>query len=84
MEQETTLRKVLQNEFTWILMILGAGWACVTTIIIPLNTIQTQVAQIQQNQLDATKFQQKIQVVDDGFNSRISVLESKIELATKK
>lgn len=75
-KQENIVRTVLKNEVTWILGILVAGWGVVTQIILPISVIQTQLAQIQQNQQDGKKFQQQITTIDDGFNSRISVLEA--------
>lgn len=75
-KQENVVRRVLQSEITWIVGIIVAGWGVVTHIILPISVIQTQLAQIQQNQLDGKKFQTQITTIDDGFNSRISVLEA--------
>lgn len=79
MKEENIIRQILKNEITWIFAIIGCGWTFVTTVILPLNTIQQQLVQIQQNQASNINFQKQIQLTTNDFNSRISVLEAEIK-----
>lgn len=78
-KEEFTIRTVLKNEFTWLGGVIIACWMVVVNIIIPINSIQIAITQIQMNQQDTTKFQTKQLLVNDAFNSRLSVLESEIK-----
>lgn len=76
--EENIVRQILRNEVTWVIGIIGCGWTFVSTVILPLNTIQQQLVQVQQNQTDNVKSQKQIQITINDFNSRISVLEAKV------
>lgn len=78
-EQKITIRKVLDNEFARLGGIIIACWMVVVNIVIPLNTIQVVMTQIQATQQDIARFQAKQLVLNDAFNSRLSVLESKVK-----
>lgn len=78
-KEQNIVRQIFQSEITWIASIIFAGWGFIATVVLPLNTIQTQLLAIQQNQLDSKKNIQQIQLVDVDFNSRISVLEAEVK-----
>lgn len=44
MPQENILRKILRDEITWLVFFLTAVYAFISQIIIPMNTIQIQLA----------------------------------------
>lgn len=77
--EQNIVRQIMQSEITWIGMIIAGVWTAISTIIIPINTIQTQLVQIQQNQVDNIKFQKQTLATEDSYDSRISVLESEIK-----
>jgi hypothetical protein len=42
------LRNLFRNELTWVVSIIVVVWAFVATVVLPLNRLQVQVEQIQQ------------------------------------
>lgn len=47
MEQESAIRKVFKNEIAQLAALAAGIWFFVTTVIIPINTIQSSLATIQ-------------------------------------
>lgn len=45
--EDTIVKKVLQSEITWLIILVSAIMAFVYNVIIPLNTMQFQLIQIQ-------------------------------------
>lgn len=50
--QENIVRSVLKSEITWILFLVGGIMGFVTTVILPLQSIQMQISQIQKDLLE--------------------------------
>ncbi len=65
MEKENIIRTILKNEITWVVLIGGFIATFFSQVVIPINNIQIQLVQIQQNQQDIKK-------VTDGFDVRIT------------
>ncbi len=83
MEQENKIRKLLQSEITWIIFIVGAIYAVVATIIIPISTMQIRLAQIQENQIE-TKADYKTAMTEHSLlSSRVDILETKLSQIIK-
>lgn len=49
MQNESIIRTILRNEITWAIVIVAGIWGFVQTVILPLNTVQTTLAQIQKD-----------------------------------
>jgi hypothetical protein len=45
---QNAVRAVLRNEITWILFIFGLIWGAIATVILPLQKLQIQVTQVQE------------------------------------
>ena len=50
--EDGVIRTIFKNEITWIILIVGSVWSFTSMVILPINTIQTQLAEIK-NQLVA-------------------------------
>ena len=48
-KEENIFRVILRSEITWVFFLVGAVWAMVVTIIIPINNIQNNQATMQTN-----------------------------------
>lgn len=59
-KQENLIRKVLMNEFTWIALIAGFIITCFTKVILPINTMQIQLASIQSTINDLKSYDARI------------------------
>lgn len=71
------LQKMLRNEITWAIFIIGLLWGCVQTVVLPLQKLQLQVSQIQ---LDLAKQNNNYDTLAskvDDHEVRISILENK-------
>lgn len=58
--EENKFRIFFKNEFTWAATILMAGWTCVHWIILPLNTIQIQIAGLTKDISDIKAYDSRI------------------------
>lgn len=47
MKEQNIVRTVLKNEITWIVMIVATIWGCVQTVILPIQSLQFQITQLQ-------------------------------------
>lgn len=47
-KEQNLFQQFFRNELTWLGMIIIAIWAFVQTVVIPINNLQIQLAQIQQ------------------------------------
>ena len=71
MEQEkeqSIIRSVLRSEVTWVVSLVMAVWGFVVTVVLPLQSLQFQIAQVQK---DIT------QTINSGndLNLRLTALE---------
>ena len=78
-KEENIVRKILKNEITWVFFLLTGGWVIVSTIILPINTIQTQLAQIQTNISDSKTNVIQLQTEYNDLDNRVSVLEQEVK-----
>jgi hypothetical protein len=77
--EENLMRKILQNEWSWLVGIILAVMGFVNTIILPIQKMQIQLSQIQ---LDITQFKVDIQQAttqDSLLQSRVDILETEIK-----
>jgi len=83
-QEQITIRKIMQNEFTWLAMIIAAVMGFVSSVILPLQKIQIQLIQIQ---ADISETQRDYQIAITEYNSlrsRIDVVETKINNLAKQ
>lgn len=76
MEKENMVRAIFNSEITWIISIIGFVWTVVVTIILPINTIQTQLAQIQSDNKTSQKNYVQLVTLNQDLDKRITVLET--------
>ncbi len=46
-KEQNLFQQFFRNEVTWLGMIIATVWAFVTTVVLPLQKLQIQVAQVQ-------------------------------------
>lgn len=80
MDNENTIRKVLKHEITWAIMLIGAVWTIVSTIILPINTIQNQLAQLQTDIKQTKKDYNTAMEEHIALKSRLDILETEFKL----
>jgi len=51
-KEQSAVRAVLRNEITWILFIIGSAWGIVVGVVLPIQALQIQLAQVQTQILD--------------------------------
>lgn len=83
-KEENAIRAVLRNEITWIVFIVGAIWGMVAGVVLPLQKLQLQVAQIQMDIADFKTTNTQIMAEHKEFQERLSVLETKMGLLTSR
>lgn len=76
---ESFIRSVLNNEITWIAFIVGFVWAIVSTVILPINSIQIQLAQIQVDIKTSQKNYTILTTAQSILGDRITILETEIK-----
>lgn len=82
--EQTAIQKVLRNEITWVIMTGAFLWGVVTTVVLPLQKLQIQLAQVQ---LDLTTQNKKYDTLNTAVNAlgnRTSVVESELNNIFKK
>jgi hypothetical protein len=57
---QSAVRAVLRNEITWVLFILGSAWGIVVGVVLPLQSLQIQLAQVQAQILEIKNSQADI------------------------
>nr|AKH47819.1 hypothetical protein [uncultured marine virus] len=72
---ESGIRKVLRSEITWILLFLGLVGGFVRTVVIPINNLQIQVAQITLSMDDISQ----IKTDHSLIKQEIGQLENKLD-----
>lgn len=77
MKQESVIRNILKSEITWGVFLIAALWGVVQTVILPLQSMQINLAQIQRDitemRTNASSFDQRI----NNLSDRVIVLEQK-------
>lgn len=84
MNEDNTIRKILRNEITWVVFTFGFLWGVVNTVVLPLQKLQIQLAQVQ---VDLTSQNKKYDTLTNALNligNRTSVLESEVNNILKK
>ncbi len=75
-----TVQKILRNEITWVIFIVGILWGVVTSVVLPLQRLQIQVSQVQD---EITKQNGNYDVLNqlvNSLNNRTSVIESRLNV----
>ena len=67
-KEENVVRSVLKSEITWFVFLIAGVMGFVSSVILPLQRIQIQITQIQENQIE-----QKIAY--EKFDARVHTLE---------
>lgn len=65
-KEQNNFQKFFRNELTWFGMVILAFWGVITSIVLPLQKLQIQMAQIQ-NQLKSV----------DALNTEIQNISTK-------
>jgi len=85
MEQEKiTIRKIMQNEFTWIVMIIASVMGFVSQVILPIQSMQIQLTQIQQIILETKQNYQIAMQEHQSLRSRVDIIETKLNNLAKQ
>lgn len=63
--ERNAFQKMLRNEVTWVIFVIVSFWGFVTTVVLPLQKLQIQVAQIQ---TDLNKQGKTYQTLSDDVN----------------
>lgn len=50
-KEQTVVRAILRNEITWVITLIVGIWAFTTTVVLPLQALQINVAKIQESLL---------------------------------
>lgn len=58
--EETNLRKILRNEITWVVFLIGAILSFVKGVIIPINNIQLSVTEMQKSIVEIQRYDERI------------------------
>lgn len=46
-KEDSIIRTVFRNEFTWVISIIGFVWAFIVAVVLPIQKLQIQASQIQ-------------------------------------
>lgn len=77
MMERNTVQKIMRSEITWAIFIIGFLWGFVTTVVLPLQKLQIQVAQVQ---VDLKVSSRDVGTLKDDVSSLktdVAVLKSK-------
>ena len=77
-QQESMLRKLLKHEATWVVSIILAVMGFVNTVILPIQKMQIQLAQIQSDIADNKAGYATVMAIHQTILERLSVLETEV------
>lgn len=77
-QEQNAVRAVLRNELTWIVVIIGMVWGGVQGVVLPLQKLQVQLAQIQNDIVDYKKNYEKVMEIHQDILNRLTKLEARI------
>lgn len=79
MDEQNTIRKILRNEVTWVVVLFGILWGFVTTVVLPLKTLQIQVAQVQTDLTAQNKKYDNLDKVVNILGNRTTAVETRLD-----
>ena len=79
-QEKNAIRAVLRNEITWIIFIIGLIWGAVQTVILPLQSVQIGLAQVQSTLVDLPQIKQD----DAVFKEQQANQDAEIDAILKK
>lgn len=93
--EQNAIQKILRSEITWSITLIAFLWGVVTTVVLPLQKLQIQIAQVQ---LDLTAQNKRYDTLSNlvtknltdvnatisTVSSRTSVLESEMNNIFKR
>lgn len=80
MQEQNAIRTVLRSEVTWLLTFVGCIMGFVTTVIMPLQRVQIQLAQIQTDLLTSRESYVKM----EGRVGKLELDHAKMEQILSK
>lgn len=83
-KQTNMIRQIMQNEVTWVIMIISAVLGFVSQVILPLQGIQLQLAHIQSDIVISRDKIEKQEKDQNLTNSRLDILETKVNKTINK
>jgi len=79
MEKENIIRTILKNEITWLIMLVGAISSFFSFVVIPINHLNYQVAQIQ---IDILSIKSSVAQVSNNTTA-IAILQEQVKRLEK-
>jgi hypothetical protein len=73
--QTSIVRQILQHELTWIVSIIAGVWGFVTTVILPISSIQTTLSYIQSDIVVNKESLTDIIIENKDLEGRVKTLE---------
>lgn len=84
-KQDSTIRAMLKNDYILVAGIVAIVMSFVTTIILPLQRVQIQLAQIQTEIIQTNTDYQTVIAGQASLSNRVTVLETEVNpLLNKK
>lgn len=77
--ETNAIRKVLRSEITWVVFTAGFLWGFVTTVVLPLQRLQIQIAQIQTDLSSQNKKYDDLSTVVNTLINRVSIVETRLD-----
>lgn len=75
-KSESFIRAVLQNEITWLFLIITGVFGFVSTVVLPIQKLQLQVTQIQTDLTDSKLGYKDILENYNDLSTRVTTIES--------
>lgn len=78
---QSGIRQILRNEITWLIFVIGAVWAFIATVVIPMNSLQITVASINEKldkeAIKYTQWEERLGQVEKDNAVMLSILKIK-------
>lgn len=84
MNEYNVIQKVLRNEWVIISFVAGSLWFCVTTIVLPLQKLQIQVADIQADLKSQSKQYDALSNTLNATINRVTAVEVRLNILEKQ
>lgn len=73
------IRQILRHEITWFVFLIGFLWSFVATVVLPIQQLQFQIAQIQKDLSSEIINYQRIEARITEIEREHAVLENKLK-----
>lgn len=78
MKDENIVQKVLRHEATWIISLVVFLYGIITTVVLPLQELQIQVAQLQSVFSQSNSKYEALQSAVNALNVSVGILQSQV------